>query len=121
MIENYDWKIERVHIPASTLQKATRRQRSLLGALTNLVASKPKTEYDLSPICWLGRVDFLRHVEITIDQFTPEEATYLVRKLSEATKGMVSFLKQFLLEALFRNCFSDFKWLDSRCPRYLTV
>ena len=120
MIENYDWKIGRVHIPASTLQKATRR-RSLLGALTNLVASKLKTEYDLSPICWLGRVDFLRHVEITIDEFTPEEATYLVRKLSEATKGMVSFLKQFLLEALFRNRFPGFKWLDNRWPGYCTV
>ena len=128
MIEQYDWKIGRVHIPASSLQKAKRRKRSLLGGLTNFFALEsktknivPKTEYDLSPIFWLGRVDFLRHIEITIDQFTPEVATYLVRKLSEATKGMVSFLKQFLLKALFRNRFSDFKWLDSRCPRYLTV
>ena len=85
--ENYDWKIKRVHIRASSLQKASRK-RSLLGALTNFVTSKPKTEYDLSPILWLGQVDFIRYPEISIDEFTPDEATYLVRKLSDASKSM---------------------------------
>jgi len=89
VVETYDWKVKRVHIPASSLQKAMQRESSLLGTLTNFVSTKPKTEYDLSPVLWLSRVNFLRHVEISIDEFTPEEATYLVRKLSDGTKGTV--------------------------------
>ena len=87
VVESYDWKVQRLHIDASNLP-IMRRKSSLLGTLANLISPKPKPELDLSSICWLGQVNFLRNVEISIDGFTPNQATYIVRKVSDGSKGL---------------------------------
>ena len=111
LINTYDWRIKRLHINASTLQKRRSGRQRLL---ENLVLTKTKSVYDFAALCWLSRVNFLRNIEITIEDFNPDEAILLVQRLSKASGGINSVVFLHKQGHFFSDSGSRCKRLDCR-------